>query len=153
MSSRYVVQRARVGDCEALTALAHAAKQHWNYPEDYMRLWRHDLTVTTELVRDHAVYVAAAGDEIVGFYALRTTLPVFDLEHFWVKPARMRQGIGRLLFAHALETARAGGATSIDITSDPHARGFYERMGARPIGDEPGMPAGRMLPVLRIDVR
>ena len=66
----------------------------------------------------------------------------------WVQPRHMRAGIGTALFRHAIETARAMGAASLEIESDPNAAGFYERMGARRVGTVPSKPAGRELPVL-----
>jgi GNAT superfamily N-acetyltransferase len=148
----FSIRRAEYSDCNDLTGVAHAAKRHWNYPEASIRLWADDLTVTAELVRDHAVYVAEDADGIAGFYALTAMPPTLDLEHFWVRPGRMRQRVGTTLFAHALQTARALGATAITIASDPNAVGFYEKMGARRIGDVPSAPEGRTLPLLRIDV-
>lgn len=148
----FSIRRAQDSDCGELTAVAHAAKRSWNYPEGYIRLWTNDLTVTTELVRDHPVYVATDADGVVGFYALTGTPPALELEHFWVTPGRMRQRVGATLFAHAIQVARAAGAATITIASDPNAQGFYEKMGARRIAEVPSTPAGRTLPVLQVDV-
>jgi len=41
------IRKAHSVDAEALPAIAHAAKGHWRFPEEY-RLWRDDLTVTTD---------------------------------------------------------------------------------------------------------
>jgi ribosomal protein S18 acetylase RimI-like enzyme len=147
------VGRAAEGDCDALTALAHAAKRSWGYAEDLIRLWRADLTVRAALVRGGRVYVATDAGEIVGFYALGDAPPALELEHLWVRPDRMRQGVGTTLLAHAIVTARAAGATAITIASDPNAVGFYERMGARRVGEVPSTPAGRVLPLLRLELR
>ena len=147
------IRRARLSDCDELTALAHAAKRHWGYPEAWIQLWTDDLTVTPDLVRDHPVYVAADTDGILGFYALTGSPPDFELEHFWVRPGRMRQRVGATLFAHAIKSARIAGATTITIASDPNAAGFYEKMGARRVGDVSSIPAGRSLPLLQIAIR
>jgi len=51
-----------------------------------------------------------------------------------------------------LEAAAGLGSNGVIVVSDPHAQGFYERLGARPTGSVtapmPGTP-DRTLPVLR----
>ena len=143
-----MIRRAGAGDAEALTALAHAAKRHWRYPEEWMALWRRDLTFTPELIERFPVHVAEDGDAIVGVYALVFAAADCELEHFWVAPTRMGSGVGRALFAHAVERCRAIGARRLWISADPNAEGFYERMGARRVGEVPSTPVGRMLPRL-----
>lgn len=145
-----MIRRAGATDADALTALAHAAKRHWHYPEGWIALWRRDLTFTPELIERFPVYVAGDGDAIMGVYALVFAGADCELEHFWVAPARMGAGVGRALFAHAVERCRAIGARRLWITADPNAEGFYARMGARRVGEVPSTPAGRTLPRLEL---
>jgi N-acetylglutamate synthase-like GNAT family acetyltransferase len=145
-----VIRRAVAADADALTALAHAAKRHWRYPEEWIALWRRDLTFTPELIERFPVYVAEADDAIVGVYALLFAAADCELEHFWVAPTRMGAGVGRALFAHAMEQCRAIGARRLWISADPNAEGFYTRMGARRVGEVPSTPAGRTLPRLEL---
>ena len=143
-----MIRRAVAADAAALTALAHAAKRHWRYPEEWIALWRRDLTFTPEFIERHPVHCAVEADVIVGVYALLFAGAHCELEHFWVMPARMGAGVGRALFEHAVERCRAIGARRLWINADPNAEGFYERMGARRVGEVPSSPAGRMLPRL-----
>jgi GNAT superfamily N-acetyltransferase len=143
-----MIRRAVAADAAALTALAHAAKRHWRYPEEWIALWRRDLTFTPEFIERHPVHCAVEADVIVGVYALLFAGADCELEHFWVMPARMGAGVGRALFEHAVERCRAIGARRLWINADPNAEGFYERMGARRVGEVPSTPAGRMLPRL-----
>jgi GNAT superfamily N-acetyltransferase len=125
------IRRARAADAAVLTAIAHAAKRHWGYPEHWIRAWAEELTVTRAYVAAHPVYLAEWETEIAAFYALRDLESRWLVEHFWVRPVSMGLGIGRLLFLHAVETARTGGCAQLLIDSDPNAAGFYERMGAQ----------------------
>ena len=90
----------------------------------------------------------------MGLYANHILPRVIDLvmrnkeEHMWVRPKEIGSGVGRSLFAHLLEQLHAMGATRLRIASDPHAEGFYRRMGARRVGRVPSTPAGRYLPLL-----
>jgi N-acetylglutamate synthase-like GNAT family acetyltransferase len=143
-----MIRRAAASDAEALTALAHAAKRHWRYPEEWIALWRRDLTFTAEFIERHPVYGAVEDGTIVGVYALMFAAADCELEHFWVAPARMGAGIGRTLFEHAVAGCRAIGVRRLWINADPNAEGFYVRMGARRVGEVPSTPAGRVLPRL-----
>lgn len=143
-----MIRRAVADDADALTALAHAAKRHWGYPEAWVALWRRDLTLTAEFIERHPVHSAVDADAVVGFYALLFAGADCELEHFWVVPARMGAGVGRALFEHAVERCRAIGAPRLWINADPNAEGFYRRLGARRVGEVPSTPAGRTLPRL-----
>jgi GNAT superfamily N-acetyltransferase len=130
------IRRARADEAAALTALAHAAKRHWGYPEAWIARWRDALTLTAAYIRDHPVFVAAdAEDQPRGFYALAVEEAGAVLDHLWMEPEWMGRGVGRELLRHAVETARAGGAARLEIDSDPHAEAFYRRMGAVRIGE------------------
>lgn len=146
------IRRAAAADAPALTAVAHAAKRHWGYPEAWITLWRRELTLTPAFVERHPVYAALDGDTIVGVSALCFAGADCELEHCWVLPSRMGAGIGRRLLAHAVERCRAIGAPRLWITADPHAEAFYVRLGARRVGEVPSVPAGRVLPRLELPV-
>lgn len=147
------IRAALPTDASCLTAIAHAAKSYWGYADELMALWDADLTVTPQFIDDHAVFCAVQGDEIVGFYALSRQGEAFELDHMWVDPQYMGAGVGARLFEHAVCIARSLGGSRLTIVSDPHAQGFYQRMGARRVGEAPSKPEGRTLPVLALLIR
>jgi GNAT superfamily N-acetyltransferase len=49
----------------------------------------------------------------VGFYALSQDGDELELEHMWVDPGHMRTGVGALLLAHAVATARRLGGSRL----------------------------------------
>ena len=146
--------RAKDEDADILTEIAHSAKRYWGYPERWIRMWKEALTITPVFISNNEVYCARIDGEMVGFYALAMLDNKASLEHLWVTPDRIGTGLGKVLFNHAIGTARKLGATTIEIESDPNAEGFYQRMGARRTGqvssDLDGQP--RVLPVLVLDV-
>ena len=144
------IRRARAEEARLLQRIARTSKGHWGYPEEYLRLWEHDLSVTADFVERHPVWCATLGAKVVGFYALSDEGETRELEHMWVDPEHIGTGVGTCLFRHALDVLRAAGATALRIASDPHAETFYLRMGARRIGDVPSTPEGRRLPLLEI---
>jgi predicted N-acetyltransferase YhbS len=129
------IQRAEPDDADALTRIAFAAKRHWGYPERWMERWRDDLTIAPGYISENEVHTVVAAREMVGFYALAGTGYALELEHLWVSPEWIGKGVGRALFGHAVERAATLGAETVRIESDPNAEGFYERMGARRVGE------------------
>lgn len=131
------IRRVDRKDAATLTAVAHAAKRHWNYPEAWIREWRERLTVTPAYIDEHRVFLIEIEGAVGGFYALRGNGPVVELDHLWVDPRHIGQGLGRCLVEHALAEARRSGVRRIEIDSDPNAEAFYEHIGARRIGKTP----------------
>ena len=144
------IARACVEDAGALTEIAFAAKRHWDYPESWIRRWQGVLTISPEYVVSHPTFVAVLNDEIVGFCAIQVNSSESVLDHLWVLPPFMGRGVGRALFQHAEEAARASGAIRMKIIGDPHAEQFYSHMGATLCGREPASMDGeeRFLPLL-----
>ena len=126
--------RAKPEDADALTAIAHAAKRHWGYPERWIEAWRDILTMRPEFIAANVAYAAIEDNHAVGFYVLTTEADGIHLDHLWIMPPAMRRGIGRALFDHAVEQARNSGSRLLKIEADPHAEGFYQRLGARRVG-------------------
>ena len=146
------IRRAKVEEAATLTEIALAAKRHWNYPEHWIELWRQELTVTSEFIKRHEVFIAIEHDQPVGFYALVTSDGITELDHLWVLPEWMGKGIGRQLMNHALDRAAAIGAERIEIVSDPNAEGFYRKAGAIPIGEVLSSIEGQQLRLPRLAI-
>ena len=121
-----------------------------------MALARVALEVSPEQIAAGDVWVAtAAGGSVAGNVALGSSEQpnTLDLDKLFVEPQRIRTGVGRALIAHAIGEARRRGAQRLTILSDPYAAGFYERTGARLIGEAPSdaIP-GRSLPFYEIEL-
>ncbi|MEL7154368.1 MAG: GNAT family N-acetyltransferase, partial [Pseudomonadota bacterium] len=62
-------------------------------------------------------------------------------------------GVGRALMRWAIDRARDKHASHMMIEADPGAAPFYERMGARIVGQVASEAiVGRTLPLLRLDL-
>lgn len=147
------IRSASPDDSNTLTQIALDAKRHWGYPEHWIQHWQADLTVTPEFIRDNHVYVFEREGEIRGFYALCVNGDNAELEHLWVTPALIGSGIGKELFLDAMERAATLEVREIEISADPNAAGFYERMGASQVGETDGTMDGqvRKLPRYKIE--
>src|SRR5258708_5663712 len=129
------IRRARPDEAGVLTEIAHAAKRHWGYPENWIRQWKSDLTITPEFITKNEMYVAMNGEEILGCCALAFRESLAELEHMWIRPEHIGAGVGRALFLHVKERAAHLEILALELSADPNAEGFYERMGATRIGE------------------
>ncbi len=142
---------ADAGDSVVLSAMAKRAKSYWNYPSEWIELWKEDLTLTEEYINSNMVYKAMEPDsnQIIGTCAVeQLSEKEVEIAHFWIEPEFMGKGVGRQLITKALEYAEQQEATRVEVLSDPNAREFYQRFGFRFIGEREGVPKGRFLPVL-----
>ena len=146
------INRAKPEDAETLTQIAHAAKRHWGYPEDWIESWRDVLTMRPEFIAGNSSYCAMEYDRPIGFYVLTNESDGLHLDHLWTLPEAMHRGIGRALLAHAVEEARRTGCSCLKIEADPNAEGFYTRMGAHRVGTRLSEVCGqrRELPLLEL---
>lgn len=147
------IRKALTDDAATLTRIAHDAKQHWGYPEHWLKHWQEDLTISPDFVAANQVYVAESEGDLLGFYALVIQKEKAELDHMWVAPAHIGSGVGKQLFLHAMQSAAGQNIDAVEILSDPNAAGFYRKMGAHQIGETTSEIDGqpRTLPRLMVD--
>ena len=148
------IRRAKPEDADTLTSIAHAAKRHWGYSENWIEHWKDDLTITPEFIIRNETFVATIGEEIVGCCAIVLNDSGAELEHMWIKPERMGAGVGRTLLLYAKDRAAKLNVSALELSADPNAEGFYQRMGATRIGEVRSEIEGqpRVLPRMRIEI-
>jgi GNAT superfamily N-acetyltransferase len=146
------IRAARPSEAPDLADLALRSKAYWGYRSDELDLWRDELAVTAELMRTMRIECAVVAERLVGFFVLASRGGTAELEHLWVEPVWIGRAIGRALFERAVVVAREEDARELRVVADPHAAGFYLRMGAVQVGEQPSKIAGRCLPVLTFDL-
>ncbi len=139
------IRQAHPHEADLLTDIAIKAKSHWGYDPDQIETWREFLTFTPEYVQANSVWVAVVEDEVAGVAGIEHTDDDGTvLEHLWVLPDYIGQGIGKHLFLHVAELEH-----EFEFTSDPNADNFYIKMGAVKIGEYESILQGRMLTKFR----
>jgi GNAT superfamily N-acetyltransferase len=153
MANAMTIRRAVPEEAATLTQIALDAKRHWGYPEHWIQHWESDLTISSDFIREHHVFVAEADGEIRGFYALCVGDNKAELEHMWVTPNCIGTGVGKELFLDAMERAATLNVNAVELSADPNAAGFYSCMGATQIGETDSIIDGhvRKLPRMKID--
>jgi GNAT superfamily N-acetyltransferase len=149
-----MIRPATSNEAPSLTQIALEAKRYWGYPEHWIKHWESDLTISPEFITGNQVYVFESDGEIRGFYALSVNQTDAELEHMWVAPQYIGTGIGKELFLDAMNRAATFNVNEVQFTADPNAAGFYERMGAKKIGEANSTIDGqaRKLPRMKIDL-
>jgi GNAT superfamily N-acetyltransferase len=150
------IRTARPAEADALSALCLRSKAHWGYGEEFMARSRAALTISPEFIATGRVFVAEPeGCAPLGVASVAPLAAdgVYDLVHLFIEPSAMLGGVGRRLFEAAANKAKADGARRLVIQSDPHAVGFYRRLGATDAGEAPSDSVpGRMLPMLHLEL-
>ncbi|HEY7083287.1 MAG TPA: GNAT family N-acetyltransferase [Hyphomicrobiaceae bacterium] len=145
------IRLAVPGEAELLSGLCMRSKAHWGYDAQFLERASRSLQIDPAAIEAGRVFVAnEAGGGVLGV-ADCCALPepaTFDLLHLFIEPSWLRRGVGRALFEAVCAWCVAQGGRRLLIQSDPNAALFYQRLGARPIGETPSdaVPE-RMLPL------
>jgi len=161
--SKIMINKAIDNDSNILTEISFAAKRHWNYPDKYYDLWKDELTITKDYIRQSILYKAQFGDLIVGFYSIvenksdfysgeTFVKKGFYLEHIFIRPEYHKFGIGRLMIDHAKKISENNGIDNLLIFVDPYAKGFYDKIGADYLYDSKSSIPGRLIPLYDLKV-
>jgi GNAT superfamily N-acetyltransferase len=125
------VRRAQPHEAEALNEVITRSKSYWGYDPSFVEAYRSFLSLSPEAIEHHPVYCAQVGDTIAGvLHVKKVGRAEIELSHLFVEPVFIGQGIGKLLWQHGVDLARSMGANALVFDADPHARPFYEQMGA-----------------------
>jgi len=137
-------------ELEALDALCFRSKAHWGYDADFMELCRPVLRVDPDALSENRVQVAEIGGALAGVAQISVERSEAELDLLFVDPEFFGKSVGVALFNWACDTARDQRTAILTIHSDPNAREFYEKMGAKYEGDLPSeVIPDRRLPRLR----
>jgi GNAT superfamily N-acetyltransferase len=154
MGATVRIRPARRDEASALGALCVRSKAHWGYDVEFMRLSWRSLQIDPAAIDEARVFVAVdEADRPLGVVDCAFLGEDVDLMHLFVEPGAFGHGVGRALFAKALEWTRTQGRGRLLIASDPNAVGFYRRLGAVDAGTIPSEAVpGRDVPLLTYTV-
>jgi GNAT superfamily N-acetyltransferase len=117
-----------------------------------VRVWAAAGDFSPDGLRGKEVYVVDGDGSPVAWAALLAKPGTAWLEDLWVDPAWMGQGIGSRLFRHVVACARNLGSRRLEWEAEPHAVGFYEKLGGLSLRESAPTEWGRVVPVMGIDI-
>ena len=148
------IENPKPEDVDELNKLMRASKRYWGYPDEWMELWEDELTIAPETIRERDFYAGRKGEVLIFFYSIsKLSEDRYDLADCWVAPGHIGEGYGMILFEHLKATLRSLNCRILVIESDPNAEGFYLHMGAVRVGEVKSKIEGRVLPILKYDVK
>ncbi|MDY0873528.1 GNAT family N-acetyltransferase [Dongia rigui] len=155
MTHGAILRPARCDECAALDDICFRSKAHWGYDAGFMASVRDQIRVDPAAILAGRVWVTTdSGDRPCGVVQVDPLdETVADLTLLFIDPDFMRRGLGRALYAKALDLAASLGAHHLVIDADPQAAAFYASMGALRTGAEPTGYQGRLLPKFRVALK
>jgi ribosomal protein S18 acetylase RimI-like enzyme len=127
------VRDGQPADVPTLKALHRRASWSNEGDRDLLRAHPEFLDWSDAPLLEGRTRVAVAGGRIVGFVSITVGPEGPELEDLFVEPDSMRKGIGRALILDA-EASLAPDWDSLEVDANPHALGFYMRVGFVEIG-------------------
>lgn len=130
-----VIREARLDEAAMLHELTQRSSMYWGYEPEFLEWEPEAIAVTPEFMESAIVWVIEDEGVVRGYYALVNKDDGLYLDKLFIEPDRIGTGLGKRLWNHAVNTARATGAAVLLIDADPNAAPFYRAMGARWVGE------------------
>ena len=131
---RISIRTAGLDDLETLSDIFRTASLSNEGDRDLLLAHPEHLELGREALVEERVRVAEVDGMAVGFATTRRAGDAAELEDLFVRPEWMRHGMATALIEDVIERERLAGVARLEVTANPHARAFYDRVGFR--GDE-----------------
>jgi GNAT superfamily N-acetyltransferase len=147
------IRRAKVGETGILSQIAMNSEAYWGYDEEYMESFKDIYSVSENYISNYPTFILEDKEIIVGFYSFLMNSGETELEYFFIDPDYIGKGYGKLLWNHAVQSAKSLNIEDFEIVTSPEAIGFYIKMGAVKIGEvESLVKVGRKIPRLIFEI-
>ena len=143
----YKIELASKADLATLSQISVASKMHWGYPKEWWAHWQEDLTVTEKSLQENTIHKLVFADSIIGFCAIAAMENYYEINHLWLLPSYIGQGLGKVLLEESLKRSIKQSAL-VKVIADPNAAAFYAKRGFQAIDQIESYPKGRFLPVM-----
>ncbi len=145
---------ATLENIDQINGLLLLSKSYWGYDNEFLDCFMKKFGITTGYMMQHVLRLFYVDDCLAGFFNFGFNAEnLFELDNFFLHPHFIGKGLGRELWEACCQEARKQGKNEFIVWSEPHAEGFYLKMGCEKIGVRlsPMMP-NRYPPVLRYKI-
>jgi GNAT superfamily N-acetyltransferase len=137
VSEHQLIRPVRIDEAQLLHELTQRSIMHWGYEPEFLDWEPEAIAVSTEfLEKALASYALDEGSVVTGYYTITGTPEHAHLDKLFVDAPYIGTGRGKLLWNHAIATAKWLNVQKLDFYADPNAAPFYRAMGAIWIGEE-----------------
>jgi N-acetylglutamate synthase-like GNAT family acetyltransferase len=113
-----------------------------------MDLWKSDLEVSEDYILENTVVKVFDQETFIGFFGIKAMEGGnLEIDHLWLIPDKIKKGYGRAVFQYILNDLRANGHKKATLTAEPNAKGFYDKMGGKIVGQFQSKINGRFLDI------
>lgn len=140
---------AEIKDIEVLNLISLTSKRHWKYPEEWISVWKEDLTLDENDLLESSIIVLEIRNVVKGFCALKEHSDHYEVLHLWLLPELIGKGLGKALLNNSLEQVVLK-EWPILVEADPNAEEFYKKQGFKTYGKKESFPKGRYLPLMKM---
>ena len=137
MASVDRIRDAEPDEAVALEALHRRSSDVWDEDRAHLATYPDAIESPHRAIVEGRVRVAV--DAVGRRLGFSVVLPVegeaCELDDLFVEPDSMGRGVGRLLVEDVAARAAAAGANRVNVTANPRAVGFYERLGFQITGE------------------
>ena len=133
----YRIRDAQPDEALALEALHRRSSDVWDEDRAYLKAHPDAIEPPHQAIVEGRVRVAVdAAGRCIGFsVVILVEDGTCELDDLFVEPDSMGAGVGRLLVEDVAARATAAGANRVNVTANPRAVGFYERLGFQVTGE------------------
>ncbi len=154
MKSKLKFVDAETEDSKLLSYTAFNSKKIWGYSSDLMNLWKEDLVISKEYIRENKTVKVFDGNEFLGFFAIKNIdKRNAELDHLWLKPEKINKNYGREIFSHIIEYLSLNGIEKMTLIAEPNAIGFCQKMNGSPVGKFQSKINGRVLDIYEFKIK
>jgi GNAT superfamily N-acetyltransferase len=131
VSEHQLIRTVRVEEAQLLHELTQRSTLHWGYEPEFLE-WEPEAIAVTPAFLEKALasYALEENGVVTGYYTLTGTPEHAHLDKLFVDAPYIGTGRGKLLWNHAIATAKWLGVQKLDFYADPNAAPFYRAMGA-----------------------
>lgn len=129
--TRKQIRNCKVDDIRELETLALDSKASWGYDPDYLEKCR-DVFVLDSILNENRTSRLVEDGLIQGFYVIIHQDKKDVLDYLFVNRDCMGEGIGKILWDDMVSHMKVD---VLEIEADAHATGFYEKQGAKRVGN------------------
>lgn len=109
-----------------------SGKFYWNYPEEYYEIWKEKLKITPKYIEKNIVFVAEEKGFIYGYFSIaKDEKDIFWLNRLFIETKYIKCKIGTQLIKFCKDYCIQNNIPYLNILSDPNAKDFYEKNGAK----------------------
>ncbi len=146
-----LIRPVRIEEAGTLHALTQRSIMHWGYEPEFLD-WEPEMIAVTPEFLEYALASYALDEDgvVTGYYIFTGRPPEPQLDKLFVDAPVIGTGRGKLLWTHAMATAKSLGATRVTFYADPNADPFYRAMGAVWVGEIETSRAGWNLQLFEV---